>query len=117
MKIETITAHGRIYKVCNGTLYYLETPDRLIEIIEDIREKKIRIRIEYGDVNTGKSWGETRDISGTIGRSTGIVKLPILIHNSRSTGGGVILTHCILEIRKSKGKELIYRHNESEKGV
>lgn len=110
IKIETITAHGRIYKVCNGTFYYLDTPDRLIEIIENIREKKTRIRIEYGDVNTGRSWGEVHDISGTIARTMGPVKCPILLYNSRSTGGGIILTDCILEIRKSKGKELIYRH-------
>ena len=109
MKIETITAHDRIYKVCNGTFYYLDTPDRLIEVLEDIREKKTRIRIEYGNVDTGKSWGETHDISGTIGRTMGPLKCPILLYNSRSTGGGIILTDCILEIRTSKDKKLLYK--------
>lgn len=109
MKIETITAHDRIYKVCNGTFYYLDTPDRLIEILEDIREKKTRIRIEYGDVNTGKSWGETHDISGTIGRTMGSLKCPILLYNSRSISGGIIFTDRILEIRTSKDKKLLYK--------
>lgn len=39
---------------------------------------------------------------GTVGRSTGKVKIPLLVHNSRSMGGGGILTHCIIGIRLSR---------------
>jgi hypothetical protein len=108
-KIEFLTVGDKVYKVIDGTYYHQDTPDMLIDVLENIRKEKIRIKINYGDRATGKSWGETHDISGTIGRSMGPVKCPILLHNSRSTGGGIILTQCILEIKTSKGNKLLYR--------
>lgn len=107
--IEFLTVGDKVYKVINGTFYHIDTPDLLIDVLENIRKEKIRIKIEYGDRATGKSWGETHDTFGTIGRTMGPVKAPILLYNSRSTGGGVILTHCILQIKTSKGNKLLYQ--------
>ena len=96
------------YKEVNGTSYHIETPDRVIDVLERVKANGTRIVIDYGDVKTGASWGEVHDVTGTIGRSTGFVKIPILLHNSRSTGGLGILDHCILGIRESAGKRVLY---------
>lgn len=98
------------YKVVNGTSYDARTNDEVIRILEICRENKCRIVLDYGDVQTGKSWGETNDITGYVGRSTGNVRIPILVYNKRSTGGGGILDHCIVRILTSIGKCELYRH-------
>jgi len=38
------------------------------------------------------------DTIGTVGRSTGTNKIPLLIKTKRSFGGGAILDHCIVKI-------------------
>lgn len=61
-----------------------------------------RIRLDYGDVNTLKSWNETHDVEGYVGVTTGKLRAFILVHNKRSMGGSTILTDCILSIRTAK---------------
>ena len=56
------------------------------------------------------SWLEEDDVTGTIGRSTGRQKIPLLIKNSRSLGGGGILCHCIIRIDVIKSRRTIYKH-------
>lgn len=104
-------ANGRNeYKITeSGTAYSLDTPDDLVLILERLRETQQRIILDYGDVKTGKSWGEEYDIAGRIGRSNGQFKIPILLYSSRSWGGGAILTDCILGIKASAGKQQIYK--------
>jgi len=97
------------YKVVNGTSYHVETSDEVIQCLEKCRQNGTRIVLDYGDTKTGKSWGEVYDVTGRIGRSTGTSKIPILLHNRRSIGGGAILDHCIIGIVTSKGKEPLYK--------
>ena len=96
------------YKVVNGTSYSVNTSDKVIEVLERCRNNRTRIVVDYGDVETKESWNEVYDVSGYVGRSNGIYKVPLLIHNSRSLGGGCILTDCILSIKESKGKRVLY---------
>jgi len=96
-------------KVVNGTSYHKETKDEVIEVLENARAKRTRLHFEFGDPKTGKNWNEENDVDGYIGRSTGIIKIPLLIKNSRSTGGGVLLDNCIIAIYTSKGKEVLYK--------
>lgn len=103
------------YNVVNGTSYHIETSQKVIEVLERAKSERTRILVDYGDVKTGKSWGEQYDITGTIGRSTGINKIPLLIHNARSLGGGGLLDHCIIKISVSKGKSVLYQHTTYEK--
>ena len=55
---------------------------------------------------------EADDVIGTIWRSTGAKQIPLLIKNSRSTGGGSILDHCILKIVDVKSKRVLYQHEK-----
>jgi len=50
------------------------------------------------------------ETTGTIGRSTGQQKIPLLIKNSRSSGGGGILCHCIIRIDVISSRRTIYEH-------
>lgn len=106
--MEIQSFNGRQYKIVNGTYYNAETSDKTIEFLERVRKSGERIVLDYGNTETMESWGEVFDITGTVSRSTGQVKTPLLIHNSRSLGGGAILTHCIIKAYSSKGKKLIF---------
>jgi len=97
------------YKVVNGTSYHEETSNSVISVLEYVRATKTRIILDYGDVKTGRSWGDVYDITGTLGRSCGTQKVPILLHNKRSIGGGAILDNCIIKIVESKGKKILYK--------
>lgn len=109
--MKTQEVNGKMYKVSEaGTFYNIETADRVIECIEKCRENRARVRLFWGDTASGKCWNDIYDTTGTISRSMGPVKIPILIHNARSTGGGAILTHCILAIKETgKTGRYLYR--------
>lgn len=89
--------------IANGTTYNDATAQDVINALETARQTRSRIRVFYGDVQTGKSWDEYNDVMGTVGRSTGTVKIPLLIHNTRSSGGCGILDHCIIRITQDSG--------------
>ena len=67
-----------------------------------------RLCIHYGDVVTGKAWGDIE--TGRIGRSGGSIKIPLVIHNRRAMGGGALLDHCIVKIETAAGKLPVYVH-------
>jgi len=91
------------YKVVNGTSYHKETPDKVIDWLETVRERGTRVRIFCGNKETGECWHEEFDVTGTVGRSMGPVKIPLLINTIRSMGGCGILSHCILAIKSKDG--------------
>lgn len=94
-----VTRKEEKYKIVNGTSYSAETSDKVISVLESVREQRTRIRLFYGDKATGRSWLDRYGMEGTISRSTGDSKIPILIHNVRSMGGGGILDSCIIRIQ------------------
>jgi len=97
------------YQIINGTSYHTETPAAVIEVLERSRQNRTRIHVSYGDSTTGRDWLEEWDITGYVGRSMGPVKVPLLVANRRSLGGGAMLDHCIVRIRASGGR-VLYQH-------
>jgi hypothetical protein len=98
---ETLSNGNTInYKVHQGTSYHAETPDAVVSILDRAltSHRKIRLRIHLGDPVTGKVWGDVE--TGFIGRSTGRIKIPLLIETMKSTGGGGLLDHCIIKIEE-----------------
>jgi len=91
-----------------GTWFKLGTPPAVREILERYRKSGERLVMEYGDRETGRAWGDVK--RGTIGRSMGPMKSPLLIASSRSRGGGVILDDCIVRILDGDTKRELYRH-------
>lgn len=83
--------------------------EKLWQVLSSLIHFGRRVRIWYGDVETGRSWNEEYDVTGTIDRSTGDIKTPILIYNSRSYGGYSLLDDCIIRIDDIKNKRTLYK--------
>lgn len=98
------------YRVRNGTYYDRRTPFEITTCLELARLGEQRIRLYYGDRETGRDWNERYDVTGRIGRSMGPIRIPILLHNRRSIGGGGILDHCIVRIDTAAGRKVLYQH-------
>lgn len=110
------------YKIKNGTAYHFQTPDVIVNILEEARQsnKSIRLRFCFGDVETGRDWEEVYDTTGYIGRSTGSIKIPLLLAKITSSGGGGLLDHCIVRIEKKihgGSYHEVYRHPNYHKAV
>lgn len=98
------------YRIANGTAYHIDTCSDVVRTIENARLSHRRIRVYYGDVKTGRDWGEIHDVRSYVSRSCGSkVKIPILLYNSRSRGGSAILDQCIIRIDSTRGRN-IYMH-------
>jgi hypothetical protein len=104
------------HKIVNGTYYHPETPDEIVLVLERARANNTRIRLYLGDNDTGRSWLEEWDVEGTVGRSQGPIKIPLLLHNRRSLGGGGILTHCIIKVKESSTGRVLYQHPDFHTG-
>lgn len=103
--------------VVNGTYYDSRTPRAVMDALENARLSKKRIRLHYGDIATGRDWLDEWDVSGTVGRSTGPIKIPLIIANARSCGGPGILDHCIVRIRTTVAPFVdLYRHKKYHTG-
>ena len=88
------------------------TKDKVKQVLTSAHESRDRIRIVYGDPETGKDWLEENDVMGRVGCSTGEQKIPLLIANERSMGGGGILTANILKIVRVSDKRVLYQHDK-----
>lgn len=95
------------YKVFDGTSFDIETPEDVCRILNQYRQSRERLRIFNG--SNGKMWLEENHVIGIIGRSTGTYKIPLLIANSRSMGGGAVLDHCIVRTQDAKTKRVLYK--------
>ena len=104
--IKTATINKTEYKVhSTGTYYNKNTSDKMIALLEKIRQDKTRCRFHWGDTETGKDWNYRYDVIGRIGRSLGRpCKIPILMYNKRTLRGASMLTHCIVKFTTTAGK-------------
>jgi len=92
----------------SGTYYHDTTPRAVVDALEKARESGARVRLWIGDRETGANWFDEWHVSGTVGRSMGPIKIPLLISSTRSHGGPAILCDCIVCLQVN-GCE-VYRH-------
>lgn len=97
------------YFEVDGTFFKEGTKDEIVKVINICMRDSRRIVLDYGH-DDGRSWGEVCDVVGYVVRSGGSIKIPLLVYNSRSIGGGSILTNCIVQIKESKGGRILYQH-------
>lgn len=100
----------------NGFWFSENTHTRVKDIISNNLGRSRRLRFWYGDSNTGESWDEENDVCGYIGRSTGSKKIPLLINNCNSYGGGSILDDCVVKIVDTHSKQVLYQHETFKQG-
>jgi hypothetical protein len=112
---------GKDYKVYEGTWYNIGTCDSVIYALDYARKAERRVHVlfcypEEKDVPTEfklkysakEIWLEEYDTVGRIGRSCGEIKIPLLIKNSRSYGGGELFTDNIGRIIDVETKKVLY---------
>ncbi len=94
------TVDGTAFRVrmdlADGTTDERAAPDEVIEILNRYRGSETLLRIFLGHED-GASWLEENDIVGTIGRSCGQIKVPLLVPPGHRDGPA-ILTDCIIRI-------------------
>jgi hypothetical protein len=99
----------------NGVFFFNEeTTVEQMQAITNAYNSKDRVRVWYG--KNGKSWDEENDITGKIGRSTGVTPCALLVHNNRSMGGGALLTDCVVKMVNTKTGRILYQHANFEQG-
>jgi hypothetical protein len=97
----------------SGTCLNADTPDAVADILESYRMNQRRIRLFYGNLETGQSWHEENDVVGRIGRSTGPIKVPLLLEPGEC-GGPALLDQCIIRI--DTPKKVLYQHDNFQTG-
>ena len=109
------------YSVTNGIAYSSRAPAAVVAALEAARQHRTRIRLSLGYTeghlgrnvdgkSIGEDWLEEHDVEGTVGVSTGRVRVPLLIHRARSTGGGAITGDCIVRIKDTRTATVLYQH-------
>ena len=85
------------------------TSSEVAEVLEVCRKSGKKVRLVLGDTHTGESWLDEHDVVGTIGRSCGSLKVPLLVEDGES-GGGAILTACVLALVEWHSGRWLFRH-------
>jgi hypothetical protein len=91
-------------KIDLGTWHTPGTPVIVQTIIDDCLKTGRKVRLYYGDKDTGRDWMNEHDMIGRIGRSTGIMKIPLLVPD-RDDGGPGLLEDCIIRIQDYKTQQ------------
>ena len=80
--------------------------------VEDVLSRyagsRKRVRIFFGDDDTGRDWMEEFRVTGTISRSMGPQKVFLLLPSARSTGGTQVSPDSVVRIMA--GGNEVYRH-------
>lgn len=84
------------------------TAAKVAEILERYRASGKLLRLFYGDPATGRDWMEECDTVGTIGRSGGLMRSPLLVAPG-VCGGPAILTACIVRMLDGVSGRELYR--------
>ena len=86
------------------------TDPKAAAVLESRRRTGDKVRLVLGNTLTGEPWLNEYDVVGKIGRSGGSLKVPLLVEEGES-GGGTILTACVLNIIDWKSGRTLYRHS------
>lgn len=91
------------------TLFDPDTAPEVTQILERYRKSEQPLRLVYGDIVTGKDWCEECDVVGIVGRSTGPLRVPLMIEFGQQ-GGSTILTTRVLVIIDPMTRRCLYKH-------
>ena len=82
--------------------------------LSSAQKARKRLCLRYGDVKTGRDWGDPK-MCGRIGRSTGTVKIPLLIKTARSMGGEGLLEAHIVRITEPGTQRVLFTNPKYHK--
>ena len=79
----------------HGTYFDPGTDPRLARVLETCRRDGRKVRLVLGDTGTGASWLDEFDVVGTVGRSTGLLKVPLLVEPGEAAGTAILCAHVL----------------------
>lgn len=91
------------------TWYDPDTNSKVIKTLESCRKDERVIRVFYGDTDSGRAWLDEFDVVGRVGRSTGLMKIPLLVPVGEH-GGGSLLDSNVVRIMDAGTGEVLYSH-------
>ncbi len=87
----------------HGLLFDSRTLRAVAQLIFNYCDQPIRIRIDYGDVETGRSWSSEEAVEGYVCSSGSEQNYPLLLPTTRSNCGNPIATQNIVALWKTDG--------------
>lgn len=97
------------HRIQSDTWFNPNTPRKVCDLLEDYRISGKRLRVFYGDASTGRDWMCESDMLGRIGRSTGTLRIPLLVPKKEHGGPG-LLDDAIVRLIDVASKRELYRH-------
>lgn len=91
------------------TWFDADTEPEVKDVINRLMNTDQKVRVFYGDKKTGRDWMDEYDVIGVLRRSSGSMKVPLLVA-PRALGGGALLTGAIVRIVDTATKRELYRH-------
>lgn len=92
-----------------NTFFDPDTPAAVQTLLEAYRKSGKPLRVFLGNAETGRDWLEEFDVVGSIGRSMGPLKVPLLVAKG-ADGGGALLTANIVRLVDATSLREVYRH-------
>lgn len=89
------------------TNYPGDWPESLQKCYERLRQERTRVKVTYR--------GDYAEV-GRFSRTAGFVKCPILVHNSRSTGGPAVGSR-VIRVQSSQAKGPVYWDMERDEPI
>lgn len=102
------------HKEVGGLYFHVNTPQEVCAEILRAFAADYRVRLFYGDRDSGVCWSDMYNVMGTVRCSTGPMRIPILVHNSTSSGGPAILTSSVVRMVRTSDKKVLYTHKAFE---
>lgn len=91
------------------TFFDADTPLVVQALLEAYRKSGAPVRVFLGDAQTGRDWMEEHDVVGTIGRSMGPIKIPLLVPKGEDGGCGLLTANIVRLVDIGSLRE-VYRH-------
>jgi hypothetical protein len=85
------------------------TDQKVLTLLEKYRLSGKMLRVFYGDPETGRDSCEEWDVVGCVGRSNGILKVPLLLVDGQDYGSA-LMTNRLVRIMDVVTNKDVYRH-------
>lgn len=83
--------------------------DKVKRVLKSSIKSSRKLRLFYGDSETGADWLEENEVVGTVGVSTGPFRVPLIIPAGKD-GGAPILTDNIVKIVECESGKILFEH-------
>ena len=100
---------GIYLKDKNEIEVFMQVDNCLMSVLSECYRQKRRVRLWYGDRKSGESYFEAFETTGRIGRSYGDFKIPLVIPNSRSWGGGALSIGSLIRVDDIKARKTLWK--------